>query len=131
MCRSSSFHLSDFRLMIGAICFQCLSFCGSAQVVNWAGVSKEREQAISVMTGWDYGVVFGADYRYQLSTHLPWFLDAAVSVPAGKNLTDDFKTKLGTEIRFVKAGPLHLSGSIRGLYRRYEKSFCAVTEFRI
>jgi hypothetical protein len=75
-----------------------------AQDINWASLKTEQKHIANFNAGLDYASSFGIGYGYQLNWKLPIVLNAQLSIPAGKNLVDDFKSKLGGQVRAYKSG---------------------------
>lgn len=100
-----------------------------AQTLNWASLNTKQKHIVNLNAGIDYGLVFGAGYEFQLNTKLPILLNAELSVPSGKNLTDDFKTKIGGEIRWFHSGNFYVSSDIQGIFRKYENSYATLLNF--
>ena len=115
------------------IVFILLSICFSAnlysQNVNWETLKPEQKHLININIGWDYGIVFGAGYSYQLKTKMPVMLHASQTFPAGKNITDDFKTKIGAQIQLYQVNKLHFSTDIQGVYRRFQNPLVSLSNF--
>ena len=112
--------------MIGLKSIITASLCilliqGFSQSVNWASLKKEHKHITHfTVAGWDYGLVFGMGYSHQLKTKIPILLNASYSFPSGDRLIDDFKTKIGGQVRFYQINSFQFSASIHGIYRRYE-----------
>lgn len=92
----------------------------SAQTLNWSAIQKEQKHIINVNIGWDYATSLGVGYAYQLKSKMPMILGAQFSIPAGSNLTDDFKAKIGGQVRVVKSGNFLATVMAYGIYRQYE-----------
>jgi hypothetical protein len=94
----------------------------NAQVINWANVSEQKGHLLHVHAGADYGVTAGAGYLHQLrGRKFPLWLGAEFSVPAGNgSVADDFKLKLGGQIRIIVIDHFHVSAHVQGIARRYQ-----------
>lgn len=100
------------------------------QTVNWASLNEDNKNIINANVGMDYGVVYGLGYGHQFKTRLfPIVVNIDYSFPSGKNLTDDFKTKFGVQIRWVEYKNFHFSTKINGVFRRTENSFVRLVNF--
>lgn len=97
-----------------------ISVSSVAQNINWAALTEEQKHIVQVQTGWDYGLVYGAGYSYHLKYKLPVLLNASYSFPSGGKVFDDFKFKLGGQMAFYQFKNFKISGSLHGIYRRYE-----------
>jgi hypothetical protein len=53
-----------------------------------------------------------------METRVPTVLSAQFSLPAGENLIDDFKAKVGGQVRVVQRGRFQASVAMFGLYRQ-------------
>ncbi len=115
-----------FTIAITIIVFQHLS---NAQPVNWMSLKKENKHIANANASIDYGVTFGVGYSYQLKTKLPILLNAEYSFPSGNNLADDFKSKIGGQIRLLKTNNFFVSARLQGVFRRYENPLARMLNF--
>lgn len=106
------------------------SFAG-AQTVNWAGqTASNSKHLVHLNTGLNYGLIFGAGYAYRVSDGMfPILLQADYSFPSGEKVLDDFKTRIGGQIRLYQAGDFHFSAEVLGVFRRYENDFARLLNF--
>jgi hypothetical protein len=100
-----------------------------AQTINWANLSKEQKNIINVNAGVDYSVSYGIGYGYQLKSKLPIVLNTELSVPSGNKLTDDYKAKIGAQVRWLQSGDVHFTTKIQGVFRRYENDYATLLNF--
>jgi hypothetical protein len=100
-----------------------------AQTLNWASAQKEQRHIVNLNTGLDYGLTLGIAYGYQLKTTLPVVLGAEYSLPSGKNIGDDFKTKIGVQIRWFNLRDFHFNTKIQGVFKRYENNYARLVNF--
>jgi hypothetical protein len=84
---------------------------------------------VHLQTGFEYGFVAGAGYGYKFKTQMPLFLNAEYSFPAGETLTDDFKTRIGGQIRLLEAGGFSVAAKAYGIFRRFENTQAALVNF--
>jgi hypothetical protein len=117
------------KSILFAVILCVFSIQAFSQSVNWASLKSEQKQILNINAGWDYGLVFGAGYSYQLKTKLPVLLNITYSFPSGKKLFDDFKTKIGGLIRLYSISNFQFSASIHGIYRRYENPLVRLQNF--
>src|SRR6185436_5040918 len=68
-------------------------------------------------------------YAYKFKTKLPAVINAQLSVPAGSIHTDDFKTKLGLQVRVLRSGNFLTTVSAYGIFRRYESDLARFRNF--
>jgi hypothetical protein len=101
----------------------------SAQEVNWAAVREGQSHLVNVNAGWGYASTLGAGYGYILKTKLPMSFTVQFTLPAGKNLLDDFKVTAGGEIRVLSINGFMTSVSLMGIYRRYESDLGLLNNF--
>lgn len=99
------------------------------QSINWGNLKSEEKNIAYTNVGYDFGLVFGAGYDYQLNSKIPALLSASVSFPSGKKVFDDLKTKIGGQIRLYRIDNFQLSVSILGVYRRYENPLVRLQNF--
>jgi hypothetical protein len=109
----------------------CIVFTGKVytQTINWESLKKEDKHVLNINTGFEYGLIYGAGYGYQLNTIFPVILNLEYSFPSGKNVTDDFKSKIGGKVRLYQINNFQFSANIYGIYRRYENNLVRMKSF--
>ena len=101
----------------------------NAQTINWASLKANRH-IINANLGVEHGVVYGFGYGYQIKTRLfPVVANIEFSAPSGNKTFDDFKTKIGGEIRLIKYQSFQFSARLHGVYRSYENDFTRLQNF--
>ena len=100
-----------------------------AQTLNWSALKTAQKNLFNIHAGIEHGLTGGFGYGYQLSSARPIVLYAEYSMPAGKNLFDDFKTKAGASMRFYKFGDFQFSGKLYSVFRRYQSDFVRLVNF--
>jgi hypothetical protein len=103
-------------LLILAIVISTAAF---SQPVNWRSLKKDNKHMIHASAGLEYGVNFGLGYNYQLRSKFPILLGVEYSLPSGNDLADDFKAKIGGQMRFAIVNDFHFSARIQGIFRKY------------
>ena len=102
----------------------------NAQTINWASLKEENKHIINANLGWDYGVTYGLGYGYQFKTWVfPTLANIEYSAPSGEQKFDDFKTKLGIQIRLAELYNFQVSAKIQGVFRRYESEMVRLLNF--
>src|SRR5215210_476699 len=100
-----------------------------AQTINWASL-KDNKHIINANLGAEHGVVYGFGYGYQIKTRLfPIVANVEYSAPSGDKIADDFKAKIGGQIRWIKFENLQFSTKIHGVFRSYENDFVRLKNF--
>lgn len=102
---------------------------GFSQSVNWESLNNQQKHIVHLNVGWDYGLMYGAGYSYQLKSKLPVLLNASYSFPSGEKFVDDYKTKIGGQIRLYSVRSFKLAASLHGIYRRYDNSLVRLKNF--
>jgi len=100
-----------------------------AQTVNWSNFSAQQKHLANVNVSWDYAAALGLGYAYRMETKLPVILNAQFSLPAGKDVFDDFKVKLGFQVRVLKTGNFQGTLSMFGIYRQYQSDLAKFQNF--
>jgi len=102
----------------------------NAQTINWASIKEENKNIINANLGWDYSVSFGLGYGYQFKAWVfPTVANLEFSTPSGNQILDDFKTKLGIQIRLADLNNFQISAKIQGVFRRYECDMVRLANF--
>ncbi|MBS1543440.1 MAG: hypothetical protein JST14_07395 [Bacteroidetes bacterium] len=100
-----------------------------AQTLNWHNIDGVKKNLVSVNAGWDYANTIGLAYTRVVMTKMPIALSGQFSKPAGNDLLDDFKSKLGGQIRLITAGNFAVAASVYGNYRQYQSSMAKLQSF--
>jgi len=100
-----------------------------SQTVNWESLKSDQKHIVSAHAGWDYAIVYGVSYGYQIKSKMPILLNVDFSIPAGEKVLEDFKTKIGAQFRLYKINHFQFSASIHGIYRRYETPLVRLQNF--
>ncbi|WP_345992539.1 hypothetical protein AAEU33_10475 [Chryseobacterium sp. Chry.R1] len=103
-----------------------------SQTVNWAGLENGERHILNANIGAEYGAVFGLGYGYKFHGKLfPTIVNIEVSTPAGEDLFDDFKTKAGAHVRWIKVGDFHFSTKVQGVFRKFENENVQLLNFGV
>ena len=73
---------------------------------------------------WNMVLHYGLGYGFQFKAWLfPIVVNFEYSFPSGNKIFDDFKTKIGGQIRWIEFHDFQFSTKIYGVFRRYENDF--------
>lgn len=100
-----------------------------AQILNWNSLRQEERNILSVNGGFDYAFSYGIGYGRQLKTKMPAMVNVDFSQPAGKQLFDDFKTKIGAQVRLHRINNIQFIVKIQGVFRRYHNDYVRLLNF--
>lgn len=101
-----------------------------AQNINWANVSSQQKQLIHANFGAEFGVILGLGYHYLLCNKIiPLYIGGEFSTPFGITIADDYKTRIGVQIRIFKLNNFQLSGRIQGVARHYQSNLIQLFNF--
>lgn len=100
-----------------------------AQTLNWSALNPAQKNLFNIETGIQYGVTGGFGYGYQLRSAKPIILYTKYSMPVGKNLFDDFKTRMGGHIKIYQIRNFIFSGKFYSVVRKYENNFARLLNF--
>ena len=102
----------------------------NAQTINWASLNEGNRHIVNANFGLEYGVIYGLGYGYQINTRLfPIVVNLEYSFPSGNKIFDDFKTKIGVQIRWIEYHGFQFSTKIHGVFRRYRNNFDRLVNF--
>ncbi|HEX6226304.1 MAG TPA: hypothetical protein VFZ52_17920 [Chryseolinea sp.] len=102
---------------------------GLSQNLNWAHRNSSQRHVLNVNLGFDYAFSYGVGYGYRLKTKFPVVLGLEHSQPAGEKVFDDFKTKIGGQVRVYQINNFHLTAKVYGIFRRYENDYVRLLNF--
>lgn len=102
----------------------------NAQTINWVSLKEEYRHIVNANFGAEYGMIYGLGYGYHFHTKLFEIVPVVeYSFPSGNNIFDDFKTKVGVQVRWVEFGNFKFSTRIQGIFRRGENDFVRLLNF--
>ena len=105
--------------IVATIAFLGMAISAHSQSINWQAFKPEQKHSLQFQTGWDYGVTFGLGYGYKFNTKMPILANIEYSFPAGNNLFDDFKTRIGGQVEVLR----------RGSFSATVKAYCPIRRF--
>jgi hypothetical protein len=105
------------------------AFKSQSQTINWKNISEEKPHLLNVNAGLEYGVVYGLGYGRYIKSNLPILLNAEYSAPAGENIFDDLKLRIGGRVRLYSSGNFQFSANAYGVFRRYENDYARLVNF--
>lgn len=100
----------------------------NAQTVNWENIGQHKHLT-NINIAADYGLTYGAGYAYRLSSKRHVLLNAEYSFPSGEDITDDFKIKTGTQVRWWQSGNFHFASELQAIFRRYNNGYARLLNF--
>lgn len=101
-----------------------------AQTINWANATGTTKNMAHFNAGIDYGVTYGLGYGYRVNNKLfPVIANVEFSLPSGDKRIDDFKSKIGGQVRWFNYNDFHLSTKIHGVFRRYDNDLVRMANF--
>lgn len=99
-----------------------------SQTFNWQNMGNEKKHIASVNAGLEYGIVYGLAYNYAFKLfHLPVVTGIEYSIPSGKTIGDDFKTKTGLQVQWLNIHHFCLNTRAQAILRRYKNDFLTLT----
>lgn len=104
--------------ILAAVLVAAMAIPSAAQTLNWSGMQENQRHIINANVSWDYAATVGLGYGYRMETRVPTILSAQFSLPAGEDLVDDFKAKVGGQVRVLQRGRFQASVAMYGLYRQ-------------
>ncbi len=117
-----------YKSIIAIVLF-AWSASSEAQSINWANMREGHRHTINANIGWDYASTVGLGYMYKFNMKVPVVANAQFSVPAGKTIGDDFKSKLGFQFRPVKVGNFQATVGVYGIFRQYQSEMARLQDF--
>lgn len=102
-----------------------------AQELNWKNTSAEQKHLLHASAGAAFGSTAGFGYHQLvfIKKKLPAWLGGALSIPFGDQLADDFKVRLGTQVRLASIHSVQLAVRLEGIARRYQNQSVSLFNF--
>jgi len=102
---------------------------GFSQTVNWRSLQPAEKHVLNVNAGWDYSTTVGIAYGRHLKTKIPVIIGGEFSIPAGHELVDDLKTKIGAQAEVFRYRNFSATLKVQGIFRRYESEYVRLVNF--
>jgi hypothetical protein len=100
-----------------------------AQNVNWRSFEPAQQHIVTLTGGWDYGLTLGIGYGRKFNTKLPALANVEYSFPAGENLFDDFKIRLGGQVEVLRLDGWSFTAKAYAPIRRFENTRTSLFSF--
>ena len=100
-----------------------------AQQVNWKALRKDQHHLVHLNLGFDYGTTVGVGYGRHLPGKIPFLVSLDYSSPAGENLVDDFKTRIGAQAEVLRLGDFSATVKAYSIFRRYQNEATRIINF--
>lgn len=101
-----------------------------AQVINWENISSQNRHLLHANMGAEYGVTAGMGYHRLIpGKRFPLWIGGEFSMPAGKQLADDFKLRLGGQLKIAAVNHVQFSARVQGITRRYRNQSVTLFNF--
>lgn len=102
----------------------------NAQVINWENTSEQNKNLLHANVGAEYGMMAGLGYHRQFPVKkIPLWIGGEFSMPLGNQMTDDFKVRLGAQVRIVALNRVQISARVQGITRRYHNQSVTLFNF--
>lgn len=101
-----------------------------AQVINWKNISKQTKHLLHANAGAEYGITTGLGYHHLIPIKkFPLWIGGEFAIPSGDKFIDDFKVRLGAQIRIAAFNHFQFSARVQGISRRYQNQSVTLFNF--
>ena len=117
------------RILVIALLFIYIK-AANAQTINWGGLHFDEKHIVAAGLGYEYGLVYELAYGHVFQTRFfPLVTGISFSTPPGDDRFDDFKVKVGGQVRWFSFSNFQFSTEAVGIFRRYENDFAMLINF--
>lgn len=121
--------MKTFFYSITTLALVSIAYAGFSQTVNWRSLQPAEKHILNINTGWDYSTTFGIAYGRSLQTKMPVIIGGEFSIPAGHELVDDLKTKIGAQAEVFTVRSFSATLKVQGIFRRFESQYVRLANF--
>ncbi len=101
-----------------------------AQVINWNNISEQNKNLLHADVGAEYGITAGLGYHRLIPIkNFPMWIGGELSIPSGNQLGDDFKVRIGAQMKIFAVKRFQFSARIQGITRRYQNQSVRLFNF--
>jgi hypothetical protein len=100
-----------------------------SQTVNWKNLGAKQKHIVSASVGFDHATTAVLGYGYHINTRWPLVVGVDYSMPFGKRLLDDFKTRVGGQLNLLRLKNFLGTVKAYGVFRRYENQYATLFNF--
>ena len=120
--------MKSIKFVLFTILFFGFLINGNAQTLNLKTIDSTKH-IFHLGVGLDYSFSYALGYTRKLNSKTPIIIHANFSIPAGENLLDDFKTKIGGQFVLINQSRLKASLALSGIYRTYKSPLVTLQNF--
>ena len=101
----------------------------NSQNINWRSF-QDQKHVVTLNFGLDYGSSIGVGYGYKFKTRLmPILVNTEFSIPAGNDIFDDFKLKIGGQSEVAHLGNFSATVRAYGIIRHYHSDLVKIMNY--
>lgn len=101
-----------------------------AQGINWTELAEGKKHFVTLNFGVDNSSYYGLSYGYKIGkTDLPLMVDAAFEIPFGREVFDDWSSRVGLQYRLWNHNNLWWSARASVIFRKYESDVADLLNF--
>jgi hypothetical protein len=104
-------------------------YTGYSQNVNWRSLGEDQRNIVQFDLGYDYGATTQLGYGRAFDWLRPVVLTFDYSFPMGKDLVDDFRVRLGSQVEVLQIDGFSATLKLMGSLRRYENPLVRIVSF--
>lgn len=116
-------------MMWSLLVLTALAEAGHSQNINWRSFREDQRNTIQFSVGYDYGATVQVGYNRTFTLLRPVVVGLDYSFPMGRNLTDDFKVRVGGQIEVVEIDGFSATIKIASNFRRTETPLVRIASF--
>jgi len=91
-----------------------------SQNINWDWMEEENPNHVHLNVGYDYGITAQFGYSRYCNVIKPSVVSFDYSIPMGKDIFDDFKTRLGVQVEVAEWNNFKASVNVFGNMKQYK-----------
>lgn len=99
-----------------------------AQAINWNNIDSTKH-FLHISNGVEHAVFYSLGYSYNLKTKPSILLSLNFSIPYGENFFDDFKSRIGGQMKLYQSKEFFGMLSLQGIYRRFATEYVVIQNF--
>lgn len=110
-------------------CIMCAFHLPMAQSINWFTPYQDKDKILYLNVGYDFGLTTQVGFGQRINAFSPLWLTIDLSTPMGRNIMDDFKSRIGGQLQLFHKYDFALSIRTYGNIRRHQTDFVRMYGF--